>query len=264
MARSQFIHTDKSLAVRPLIGQRVGFVRITEPQKHTRHYETAAWYTAMESDLGDYDLILEENWTAPYHLAVRFEVSATVTSNYHAPLLGGVACGPGENRTGQRDKFFEGKGFLEAAADQPKHMQKGISYIIDRDVLAAAEEYAEHLFRKEIDGFDHWRDAYRATPRNDFNSTIGMVAHIAGNIENYGRLLSKILEQKEYRFGNFAKYEQRQGVACVSCHGRLNEGNDLIRNTDTAPHPVDGRLYSLCYDCRNAERAAIARHGKNE
>lgn len=197
------------MALADFFGKKVGFVRIEEPHKYHRSYEVACWYQDILSDIGDFDLIVGKNDRGCF--TVYAKITGTVCDNYNAPLFGGVAVGASRSERGQRSDFSVALPIEVVAAEQSHHI-KNVRFILDRDRLDDVIEYAEGKLKEYCEKFPGYYSAYLRTSRSQFNSEIGMVAHISGEVQKWGRTLEGILRHKDYRFGNFAQYEKTQST----------------------------------------------------
>ncbi len=191
-----------------LAGKKVGFVRVSAPQKYRAQYEVAAWYTDYESDVGDFDLILHHNHIYREQLYVEATIPATTVGNNHTPLFGGVPIGKSADRRGERGTIPVKSGWAEAAAG--KSDKSGLEFVISLDHLGAAVEYAENNFRHNAGLFAGYHGKYLAEPRNQFNSNMGMVSAVGGWVENWGRLLEEMLRRQASRTGWLNQYEKVQ------------------------------------------------------
>lgn len=198
---------------RSLIGKTVGFVRISEPQKYRQNCEVACWFTEYESDLGDFDLILRQDYLYPHQLFAVATVPGTVIDNYNASLLCGVPVTKGTDERGKRGEMPVRCSWPEAGTDRTGI--KGARFYIELDYLAAGIQWAENAMRHYGDSFDKWYKEYLENPRNEYNTSIKMVGHHGKHLHQYAKLMDDLLWQERFRTSNPSLEQARRELVAV-------------------------------------------------
>lgn len=181
-------------------------LKVSEPIKHTQHYETAAWFREYASQTGCYPCeLVYDRYQKRYKFSAK--LPATITDACLVSIFGGNAYGrdPGKDEIGKAGEFTKSFCPFEVFASSG-HLAHGL-----RNASAAALKTLEGYFGDYTESHRVSFERYRAESRFD------MMAHCAGEIAKGARALHNLRGYRSKRVA-YAKgrLAQRHGAGLDS------------------------------------------------
>jgi hypothetical protein len=184
------------------LNKQVGFVQVNKPIVYVNNnYECAAWWEERTSKTGVYPLFLKKRNGYSADFIVVAEIPGTITDDYFPALWGGV---PVSNKpytpkyVGRESQPIPVSADLSKAIDDTGNSPgRDIDWYINPELWTIFLKNREEELNKVYADLPNWWKEYQSGD-DQFHSRVGMVAHIAEYIVQYGREIQELYSKIEH------------------------------------------------------------------